>query len=116
MYHILSGYGRDALGEAALLGFTHSQHGGLGVSFICFMGGRQIAKRVPKEADIPGVIKEGRQNGKTAKRLIEQDIISLLPRPLEEVREELNIKPPVAYHRAHEVMRAHGLDPYSDGL
>ena len=116
MYHILTGYGRDALGEATLLGFTHSQHGGLGVSFICFMGGRQIAKRVPKEADIPGVIKEGRRNGKTAKRLIEQDIISLLPRPLEEVREELNIKPPVAYQRAHDVMRAHGIDPYSDGL
>ena len=116
MYHILTGYGRDALDEATLLGFTHSQHGGLGISFICFMGGRQIAKRAPKEADIPAVIKEGRRNGKLARRLIEQDIEALLPRPLDEVREELNIKPPVAYYRAHEVMRAHGLDPYSGDL
>ena len=116
MYHILTGYGRDALGESTLLGFTHSQHGGLGISFICFMGGRQIAKRAPKEADIPAVIKEGRRNGKLARRLIEQDIEALLPRPLDEVREELNIKPPVAYYRAHEVMRAHGLDPYSGDL
>lgn len=116
MYHILTGYGRDALGEATLLGFTHSQHGGLGVSFICFMGGRQVAKHAPREADIPAVIKEGRRNGKLAKRIIEQDIISLLPRPLEDVRDELNIKPPVAYHRAHEVMRAKGLDPYSSKL
>ena len=116
MYHILTGYGRDALGEASLLGFTHSQHGGLGVSFICFMGGHQIAKHAPREADIPSVIKEGRRNGKIAKRLIEQDIIAILPRPLDEVREELNIKPPLAYQRAHEVMRAHGIDPYSDGL
>ena len=116
MYHILTGYGRDALGEASLLGFTHSQHGGLGVSFICFMGGRQIAKHAPREADIPSVIKEGRRNGKIAKRLIEQDIIAILPRPLDEVREELNIKQPLAYQRAHEVMRAHGIDPYLDGL
>lgn len=116
MFHILTGYGRDALGEATLLGFTHSQHGGLGISFICFMGGRQIAKRAPKEADIPAVIKEGRRNGKLARRLIEQDIEALLPRPLDEVREELNINPPVAYYRAHEVMRAHGLDPYSGDL
>lgn len=116
MFHILTGYGRDALGEATLLGFTHSQHGGLGISFICFMGGRQIAKRAPKEADIPAVIKEGRRNGKLARRLIEQDIEALLPRPLDEVREELNINPPVAYYHAHEVMRAHGLDPYSGDL
>lgn len=116
MFHILTGYGRDALGEATLLGFTHSQHGGLGINFICFMGGRQIAKRAPKEADIPAVIKEGRRNGKLARRLIEQDIEALLPRPLDEVREELNINPPVAYYRAHEVMRAHGLDPYSGDL
>jgi len=43
MYHVLTGYGRDALGEDALLGYTHSQHGGMGVSFIAYMGNRQIA-------------------------------------------------------------------------
>lgn len=112
MMHILTGYGRDALGEAALLGFTHSQHGGLGVSFIAFMGGRQIAKAAPRDARIRDVISEGRRNGKLASRIIEQDLETLLPRPLDEVRRELNIKPPVAYQRAHEVIRAHGLDPY----
>ncbi len=112
MMHILTGYGRDALGEAALLGFTHSQHGGLGVSFIAFMGGRQIAKAAPRDARIREVIREGRRNGKLASRIIEQDIEALLPRQLDEVRRELNIHEPAAYHRAHEVVRAHGLDPY----
>lgn len=116
MYHILTGYGRDALGEATLLGFTHSQHGGLGVSFISYMGGRQIAKRVPRAANIKAVMKEGRRNGKLAKRLIEQDIEALLPRPLDEVREELNINLPVAYYHAHEVLRADGIDPYTGAL
>ncbi len=112
MMHILTGYGRDALGEAALLGFTHSQHGGLGISFIAFMGGRQLAKAAPRDARIQDVIREGRRNGKLARRIIEQDIEALLPRQLEEVRRELNINEPVAYRSAHDVIRAHGLDPY----
>lgn len=112
MMHILTGYGRDALGEAALLGFTHSQHGGLGVSFIAFMGGRQVAKTAPRGARIRSVIAEGRRNGKAAKRIIEQDLEALLPQQLEDVRRDLNIKPPIAYQRAHEVIRANGMDPY----
>lgn len=100
MYHVITGYGRDALGEAALLGFTHGQHGGLGVSFIAYMGGRQIAKAAPKDAQIKAVLAEGRRNGKRAKRIIEQDIVSLLDQPLSDVREQLNIPKPVAYRDA----------------
>lgn len=111
MYHILTGYGRDALGEDALLGYTHSQHGGLGVSFIAFMGNRQIAKHAPKEARVQDVLAEGRRNGKAAKRIIEQDIVGLLDRPLEEVRDELNIAEPVLYKRALDVFRAHEAEP-----
>jgi len=112
MMHILTGYGRDALGEAALLGFTHSQHGGLGVSFIAFMGGRQIAKVAPRDARIRDVIREARQNGRLAQRIIDQDIEALLPKQLEDVRRDLSINEPKAYKRAHEVIRAYGLDPY----
>lgn len=112
MMHILTGYGRDALGEASLLGFTHSQHGGLGVSFIAFMGGRRISRVAPKDAQIRAVIAEGRRNGKFASRIIEQDIEALLPRQLDEVRRELGIREPAAYKRAHRVIREHGMDPY----
>ncbi|WP_084400060.1 Coq4 family protein [Henriciella aquimarina] len=112
MMHILTGYGRDALGEAALLGFTHSQHGGAGVSFIAFMGGRQISKAAPKAARIRDVIREGRRNGKIAHRIIEQDIEALLPRPLDEVRQALNIPEPVLYRRALDIMAQDGLDPF----
>ena len=105
MYHILTGYGRDALGEASLLGFTHSQHGGMGVSFIAYMGGRQISKAAPKSARVKDVIAEGRQNGKLAKRLIETDIEAILDQPLHEVREKLNIVEPVLYKRALDVFK-----------
>lgn len=111
MYHVLTGYGRDALGEDALLGYTHSQHGGLGVSFIAFMGNRQIAKQAPKAARVKEVLAEGRRNGKAAKRIIEQDIVGLLDQPIEAVRERLNISEPVLYKRALRVFREYDQDP-----
>lgn len=111
MYHVLTGYGRDALGEDALLGYTHGQHGGLGVSFIAFMGNRQIAKQAPKAARVREVLAEGRRNGKAAKRIIEQDIIALLDQPIDAVRKRLNIAKPVLYMRALEVFRAYEQDP-----
>jgi len=111
MYHVLTGYGRDALGEDALLGYTHSQHGGLGVSFIAFMGNRQIAKAAPKEARVKEVLAEGRRNGKAAKRIIEQDIVGLLDQPIEDVRARLNIAEPVLYKQALEVFKSYDQDP-----
>ena len=111
MYHVLTGYGRDALGEDALLGYTHSQHGGLGVSFIAFMGNRQIAKQAPKAARVKEVLAEGRRNGKAAKRIIEQDIVSLLDQPIDAVRKRLNIAEPVLYKRALSVFREYDQDP-----
>ncbi|WP_370237039.1 MULTISPECIES: Coq4 family protein [Henriciella] len=111
MFHILTGYGRDALGEATLLGFTHSQHGGLGIRFINFMGGREISKVAPKSANIRAVLREGREHGKVAKRIIEQDILALLPRQLEDVRAELNINEPALYKRAKSMLEDAGIQP-----
>ncbi len=112
MYHVLTGYGRDALGEDALLGFTHSQNGGLGISFIAFMGSRQIAKEAPREARIKEVLAEGRRNGKAAARIVDQDIEALLDQPLEDVRQRMNIAEPVLYKRALDVFRGHEQDPH----
>lgn len=111
MYHILTGYGRDALGEACLLGFTHSQHGGMGVSFIAYMGARQIAKVAPSGARVKAALAEARRNGKTAKRLIELDIESILDRPLDDVRAELNIPKPEIYRQTLQVFMQHNKDP-----
>lgn len=111
MYHILTGYGRDALGEASLLGFTHSQHGGMGISFIAFMGARQIAKEAPRGARVKAALAEARRNGKQAKRLIELDIEAILDKPLAEIREQLNIAEPIVYKQTLKVFMEHNQDP-----
>lgn len=111
LYHVLSGYGRDPLGEATLLGYTHSQHGGLGINFIAFMGGRTIAKEVPRKANVKAVIAEGRRNGKVATRIVDQDINALLREPIADARKRLNISEPVLYKRALDIFSEYELEP-----
>lgn len=100
MFHVLSGYGRDGLGEAALLAFTHGQHGGRGIIFISKMAFRKMRKEMPRSIDLKAVYDEAHHNGKIAKHIVDQDILALLNEPLEDVRARLNIKPPVAYKAA----------------
>lgn len=111
LYHVLTGYNRDALGEAALLGYTHGQHRGRGINFIAYMGGRQIQKHAPREARIKDVMAEGRRNGKAAARIVEQDIPTLLREPLDAARARLNIAEPVLYRKALDVLESYGTDP-----
>ena len=109
LFHVLTGYGRDGLGEAALLAFSHEQNGGRGVLFIAWMGCRQITKSVPRHIDIKACYQEGRANGRAARKIVREDVRTLLSEPLEAARARLNIKPPVAYRRALEQIQA--LDP-----
>jgi len=86
MLHILTGYGRDALGEASVLGYTHSMNGGLGLLFIAYGAAREIKKTAPKGTPVYKSISEGRRIGKAAKDIMYEDILELLPMQLEAVR------------------------------
>jgi ubiquinone biosynthesis protein COQ4 len=108
LFHVLSGYNRDALGEASLLAFTYSQQPGLGVLFISFMGCRTIAKHAPKDARIMDCFREGKRNGAAAQKIIEQDIIALLHEPLEAARARLGIAKPVIYRETLQLLSQHG--------
>lgn len=111
LFHVLTGYNRDALGEASLLAFTYSQNPGLGVIFISFMGCRTIAKHAPKGARIMDCFREGKRNGAAAQKIIEQDIIALMHEPLEAARERLGIVPPVIYRETLKLLEQHGYTP-----
>jgi ubiquinone biosynthesis protein COQ4 len=108
LFHVLSGYNRDALGEASLLAFTYSQTPGPGVLFIAFMGCRTIAKHAPKEARIMDCFREGKRNGAKAEKIMRQDIVALMHEPLDAARARLGIEKPVSYHRALKVLMANG--------
>lgn len=114
--HVLTGYGRDALGEASVLAFSACHTPNWGTQFIAWAGATQIRKQVPRAANIYGCIREARRIGKAAGNIAEQDIAALLREPLSAARLRLGIGRPATYFRAHEVMRAAGLEPEQTAL
>jgi len=113
LLHVLTTYGRDALGEACVLGFSYSQNKGPGVLFIAYMAAREVAKGMPKGAATLKAVCEGQKLGKQAEKIAAQDILALLPQPIDSVREQLGINRPKIYHAIHEICRDNGFDPYA---
>jgi len=111
LLHILTGYGRDALGEQCVLAFTYSQQPAPAHLLIAYAGAREIAKRAPK-APVFAAVREGQRLGKACPRLAEQAVREILPLPLEEARAKLNITPAQHYHEVHRIWRSQGVDPY----
>ena len=106
--HVLTGYGRDQLGETSVLAFSYAQHGGFGSMFISFIGGRDLAKNSPREARIMDSIWEAKRNGKAARDIGFEHIPSLLAEPLDAARARLGINEPKAYLHALDVLHANG--------
>ncbi|MEM8772981.1 MAG: Coq4 family protein [Pseudomonadota bacterium] len=96
LFHVLTGYGRDFIGELGLLGFTYQQSG---LRTFAIMLQFSILKA---RKDFPGlpvraVVREGHRIGKNANRLHAADWESLLAQPLHAVRAQYNIKSPELY-------------------
>ena len=95
IWHILSGYHRDALGEACLVAFSYAQTRGLGWALIgigAATRSRQLKHPYAK------AIWQGYQRGKAAAWLPGQDYESLLHEPLEAARRRLGITPATIYN------------------
>ena len=113
LFHILTGYGRDALGEQCVLGFTYGQTGNYGNFFIAYAGGYEVKRGVKSDAPVFGAIRQGQRHGRASKAIIEQDIRALLAEPLEAARARLGIGEPTLYKEAHRAYRNRGIDPYN---
>lgn len=110
LFHVLTGYGRDPLGELCLLGFSYEQNHSPGVLFIALLGARQTKKESGIREPVDAAIREGRRLGREAKKLAHTDLLSLMPEDIDEVRARLNIGTPVAYLRCIEMFRQIGPD------
>ncbi len=113
LFHVLTGYGRDALGEQCVLGFTYGQNRNLGNFFIAYLGGLELRRKVRTSAPVIAAIREGQRCGKAAAKIMDEDITSLLREPLDAARQRLNIGAPTLYEQAHQQYRAVGIDPYN---
>ena len=90
LWHVVTGYGRDLYGEAALLAFTYRQIRNRGIGLIVLVaylraGGEYKQERV--------LIRDGYRRARDASWLPGADWEALLERPLDEVRETLGVVP-----------------------
>lgn len=96
LWHVLSGYGRDALGETCLVAFSYAQTKSTGFALIAAAGALKLRREMPGQPSIRAVW-EGYRNGRRAAWLPGQDYVRLLSEPLASARQRLNIKQPVTY-------------------
>ncbi len=98
LWHVLTQYGRDELGEACLLGFTYAQNRNRGVGFIALVGCLKLHGKYGFSAT--RAIFRAFRDGRRAAWLPAQDWELLLLQPLDSVRKELGIHIPRIYQDA----------------
>ncbi len=98
LLHITAGYGRDPLGEACVLAFSFAQTGLKGFAVIATVAGFRIARRLRGQHVMRAVFEAYRQ-GRRADWLIGADWESLLSQPVDVVRAQLRVSPPIYYPR-----------------
>lgn len=112
LVHVLTGYGRDVLGEQCALGFSYGQYRGWVDGFLAYAGAFELKRRVKSDAPVMGAVREAVRHGKAALPIYAQRVETLLAEPLEAARQRMNIGAPAQYQAAHQCYRARGLDPY----
>jgi len=101
LWHVVTGYGRDLVGEAALLAFTYQQTRNRGVGFIVLVAYIKAGRVAPEHRMM---IRDGYRRSKKASWLPSADWETLLSRPLDEVRRTLGVVPVESY----EALRSEG--------
>jgi ubiquinone biosynthesis protein COQ4 len=95
IWHILTGYHRDALGEACLVAFSYAQTGSLGWALIAL--GAALRSRGRRGVPYAQAIWQGYRRGKAAKWLPREDYEALMSEPLDAARRRLGITPATIY-------------------
>ena len=94
LWHVVTGYGRDLFGEAALPAFTYRQIRNRGIGFIVLVAYLKAGREYPEERRL---IRDGFRRAKNSGWLPGADWEALLERPLAEVRSTLGVVPIDSY-------------------
>ena len=112
LMHVLTGYGRDALGEQCVLLFTHGQSPSHGHLLLGYAGALHLKRLVRSEAPVMKAVRQAHRTGKACPPLVGLSIRELLGKNLVEVRAQFRIPDPHWYRVCHHVWRQDGIDPY----
>jgi ubiquinone biosynthesis protein COQ4 len=98
LLHVVTGYGRDPLGEACLVAFSYAQTRLKGFAMIAAFAARRIARSRPGQP-VRRAVFEGYRHGRRARWLPGADWEALLVEPVEGIRAHFAVKPPACYQR-----------------
>lgn len=100
VFHVLTGYGRDLVGESAVLAFTIPQTKNAGIAYLVL----DALRGSGWNSDEGKVIREAYRRGRSCEWLVDQDWEALFEQPIDEVRARLGVGKPPQY----EQMRSEG--------
>ncbi|MGY6626879.1 MAG: hypothetical protein ACXIVL_00020 [Oceanicaulis sp.] len=96
LYHVLTGYGRNPLGEALLLVFTGVQTGSRGSRLLGAMAGLRIRSEIPSWP-VGRMMRNAAAMARAAMPMPVRDLSDLFALPLDEARAALSITPDPLY-------------------
>lgn len=96
LLHVITGYGRDYIGELALLAFTYQQSKLRTFALLSSFGLITAYRKYPGLPALT-VVREAHRIGKTERSLFFADWESLIEKPLDAIRQEYGIQPPRHY-------------------
>ena len=105
VWHVLTGYGTDALGEACVVSFSYAQTRNLGFAFIGWGAAREI-QREARSVPARRAVLQAWRNGRAARWLPGLDYEALFEQPLEAARARLNIRSASVYEAVPVEVRA----------
>jgi ubiquinone biosynthesis protein COQ4 len=94
LWHVVTGYQRDLLGEGSLLAFTYAQTRNRGIGLIVAVAYYRAGRALPEARPL---IRGGYRRGRSAAWLPGQSWEELLALPLDEVRRRLEVGEPPVY-------------------
>lgn len=105
IWHVLTGYQTDALGEACVVAFSHAQTGNLGFAFIGWGAAREI-RRENRSIPARRAVLQAWRIGRAARWLPALDYEALFAEPLDATRVRLGLRPPTVYEAVPQEARA----------
>ncbi len=110
LWHVVTGYGRDALGELCNLVYTYEQTRNRGFLLIIFIGA--IAQKLEQpRAKILSALMEARRNAKASNWILEYDVEALMRLPLREAREQIALGATPVYDSVPDEIKRNLLQP-----
>ncbi len=104
LFHTLTGYGRDPLGEVALQQLMTAQGAGRGGAVLAVLGGLKM-RAVHPTAPVGQIMRNAKAMGLGAEDLLTTDFVPLLPLPLADVRAKLRVMPDPVYRAVKARLR-----------